>query len=639
MTNLPKYSYSPIEATEIRLLRFLNTNKDGISGTLQRFSIARDPHLLPQYTALSYVWSLDGNESTKSGHISIDGAQLHVLDSLQPFFEVLLTKGTLLDDGWWWIDSICVNQEDNPERASQVKLMNSIYSQAASTTVWLGSSSSDSDQAMDFIAAIRKLTQEVHLQAIEKELRLEHFSSRWEALENLLLRGWWSRVWTMQEFILPRYLSFWCGLKTVSRMAVADALWFFYLCRPNALHGCPAFINGWHRRRVHEWYRNSSAPESRPYFRMSLVALASYCSNNYASNDRDKLYGLCGLTPDIKLINIDYSLTVEEVYTKFTMSHITHYDSLDIICYAHLYGTSAESSLPSWVPDWRKRLPQNFVVPLMVSQSSHQGIGNFRPPQYVKRDNSFARYTASGNTRPSFQFEGSDLVVRGFVIDVIDGLGGNENSELVQPSKSVTMSTEESFKSSEWALDCLNSVLRCLILGRRDRYLQNPVVPKSFLADFWKFCSKAMQNNNSEVPPVFKVWFDQNQLLRIRGCPLESIVRYIALDRQWSLESENTISVTDLQSLNSFTGRFYDNIVRMSRRPMVSKDGFLGMAPDKAQKGDMICILFGCNVPVVLRKTADEKKFVFIGECFMDGYMSGEAVGDDRFQEMSFCIS
>jgi hypothetical protein len=639
MTKMLRYTYSLIEATEIRLLKFLKIDQDGISGTFQKIPISQCAHSLPQYTALSYVWSLDGTSDAKSEHISIDGGQLHVLDSLQPFFEVLQTKKTLLDDGWWWIDSICINQEDATERSSQVKLMNSIYSRAASTTVWLGQSSKDSDKAMDFIDSVRNLRQELPQKAVQKELQQEHYSSQWEAVENLLLRRWWSRVWTMQEFILSRNVSFWCGSKTVGRAAVATAIWFFYECRPNELHGCPAFINGWHRRRVHEWYTRSTAPESAPYFRISLAALASYCSNNDATDDKDRLYGLTGLTPDIQLIKIDYNLSVEEIYTEFTKSHIIHYECLDIICFAHLYCSPVESSLPSWVPDWRKRLQQNFVMPLMVSQCSHQAIGNFRPPQFVKRGTSLASYTASGNTKPSFQFEGSNLVPRGFVLDVIDGLGWSENFDLIQPSKSFTISTEASSKSKEWALDTLSSVLRCLILGRGDRYLQNSVVPQAFIADFWRFSSKVMQNSDSDVPVEFKAWFNRNQLLRIHGCSLESIVHCAALHRQWSLESDSVISRSDPQVMNSFTGRFYDTVVRISRRLMVSKDGFLGMAPDKAKKGDLICIIFGCNVPVVLREAANGKAFVFIGECFVDEYMSGEAVGDNRFKERSFCIS
>lgn len=52
----------------------------------------------------------------------------------------------------------------------------------------------------------------------------------------------------------------------------------------------------------------------------------------------------------------------------------------------------------------------------------------------------------------------------------------------------------------------------------------------------------------------------------------------------------------------------------------------LGMAPPGALKGDLICILFGCSVPVVLRKMERSEEYVLIGECFLDGCMNGEAI-------------
>jgi hypothetical protein len=257
----------------------------------------------------------------------------------------------------------------------------------------------------------------------------------------------------------------------------------------------------------------------------------------------------------------------------------------------------------------------------------------------VRRDNSAATYTASRNTKAVYQFEGLNLVVRGFVLDTIDGLGGSENFELTQPSESLVASTEDIDMSNQWTLDCVSSVLRCLILGRRDRYLQDSIIPDEFIEDFLKFCFKAIQNKHSEIPKGFRAWFDHNRLFRIRGYPLESIIHYAALDKKRILDDENRISVLDIQVINTFSARFYDAVVRISRRLMVGKKGFLGMAPEKSRAGDIVCILFGCSVPVVLRNTAGETKFVFIGECFVDGYMSGEAVGDDRFQETSFYIS
>ena len=642
MTSAPRYSYSPIGSTDIRLLKFLKSDKNVVSAILQKFSLSPASQPPPAYTALSYAWSLDDIEAApaRSGYISIDGKQLPTLNSLKHFLDVLQTKETLLDNSWWWIDSICINQGDSQEKGSQVALMQAIYSRAGITIVWLGESSADSDNAMDFIRAIWLMRQEVDYKTAERRLQPERFSSNWEAVENLFVRRWWTRIWTVQEFVLARYLSFWCGLKTVRRIEVACALQLFHNCRPHQALGLPAFQNSWPRNRVHEWYKNYSSPESASYFRMSLAALVSYCSNNNATDQRDLLYGLTALTPDIQLVKIDYDLTVEEAYTEFTKSHIKHYESLDIICFAHVHCGSTASLLPTWVPDWRTRLYRNFgITPVMVSQSSSQEIGNFRPLHSVRRDNSAATYTASRNTKALYQFEGLNLVVRGFVLDTIDGLGGSGNFDLIQPSESLVVSTEVIDMSNEWTLDCVSSVLRCLILGRRDRYLQDSIIPDEFIEDFLRFCFKAIQNKHSEIPKGFGAWFDHNRLFRIRGYPLESIIHYAALDKKRILDDENRRSVLDIQVINTFSARFYDAVVRISRRLMVGKKGFLGMAPEKSRAGDIICILFGCSVPVVLRKTAGETKFVFIGECFVDGYMSGEAVGDDSVQETSFCIS
>ena len=55
----------------------------------------------------------------------------------------------------------------------------------------------------------------------------------------------------------------------------------------------------------------------------------------------------------------------------------------------------------------------------------------------------------------------------------------------------------------------------------------------------------------------------------------------------------------------------------------------LGLAPPSAEKGDIICVLFGCSVPVLLRPSTTkgrEDEFTFIGECYLHGMMDGEAI-------------
>jgi hypothetical protein len=88
----------------------------------------------------------------------------------------------------------------------------------------------------------------------------------------------------------------------------------------------------------------------------------------------------------------------------------------------------------------------------------------------------------------------------------------------------------------------------------------------------------------------------------------------------------------------TFFGRFFDTVVRLSLRLMVSCDGRIGMVTEKAMKGDLICVLFGCSVPVLLRKSASRDSYSLIGECFLDGYMNGLALEHPGLRETSFVI-
>lgn len=53
-----------------------------------------------------------------------------------------------------------------------------------------------------------------------------------------------------------------------------------------------------------------------------------------------------------------------------------------------------------------------------------------------------------------------------------------------------------------------------------------------------------------------------------------------------------------------------------------SKEKLPCLAPLETQKGDVVCILFGCSFPVVLRRK--EKRYVLIGEIYVFGAMKGE---------------
>ena len=56
----------------------------------------------------------------------------------------------------------------------------------------------------------------------------------------------------------------------------------------------------------------------------------------------------------------------------------------------------------------------------------------------------------------------------------------------------------------------------------------------------------------------------------------------------------------------------------------VSSRGRYMMLPKDTEPGDAVCILLGCDVPVVLRREGDYWRV--IGDCFCLDLMNGEAI-------------
>lgn len=61
------------------------------------------------------------------------------------------------------------------------------------------------------------------------------------------------------------------------------------------------------------------------------------------------------------------------------------------------------------------------------------------------------------------------------------------------------------------------------------------------------------------------------------------------------------------------------------------QDGLFGLCPPGTKKGDFICILYGCSVPLVLREVSRKSTqhcFKVIGEAYVHGKMDGEGLVD-----------
>ena len=68
------------------------------------------------------------------------------------------------------------------------------------------------------------------------------------------------------------------------------------------------------------------------------------------------------------------------------------------------------------------------------------------------------------------------------------------------------------------------------------------------------------------------------------------------------------------------------------RRFCSTKNGYLGMIPVMARKGDLVCLFIGALTPFVIRPKTDGI-YQLIGECYIHSMMNGEILELPNFDE------
>lgn len=132
-------------------------------------------HSSLSFAALSYVWgettSLSRTITCLSPRLSAPCSLRITANCYHALRQIQEQSGPVTV----WVDSICINQEDNNEKANQIPLMREIYGLAQLTYIWLGNGSSQSDRAMVYLQQRAKRERRIPitlLTASEKEMQL-----------------------------------------------------------------------------------------------------------------------------------------------------------------------------------------------------------------------------------------------------------------------------------------------------------------------------------------------------------------------------------------------------------------------------------------------------------------------------------
>jgi hypothetical protein len=245
MSSLFDYNVFPIGSAvgQIRLLTLLestqrnfpgNTEQDGqpsINPSIRWTSEVVSLDENPVYAALSYVW---GSTSTLRP-ILVDKKLSYITANLeQALCSIQKTVGASFNI---WVDAICINQQDNDKKTTQIQQMRRIFQAATLVFGWIGPEMDNSDEAMDILDCVGKdaikagilrlCPEEIDTWWDTDHNNVPHGSRKsikdpsehvkvslpFQALEMFSKREYWNRAWIVQEVSTPKNLLFVCGAK------------------------------------------------------------------------------------------------------------------------------------------------------------------------------------------------------------------------------------------------------------------------------------------------------------------------------------------------------------------------------------------------------------------------------------------
>ncbi|KAL8863324.1 MAG: hypothetical protein Q9178_000004 [Gyalolechia marmorata] len=157
-----------------------------------------------RYIALSYVWGgVETLRNTKSinTRLEVTGALLESMHHLPRTIKDAMLLVKKLGERYLWVDSLCIVQDDENDRRTQIPAMNQIYSSATLTIVAASGDNADSGLA-GMSGDARNFKQ--HTEKVQDVYLTNCTRGFAQAVDDSV---WNTRAWTLQERIMsPRVL-------------------------------------------------------------------------------------------------------------------------------------------------------------------------------------------------------------------------------------------------------------------------------------------------------------------------------------------------------------------------------------------------------------------------------------------------
>ena len=634
------------------------------------------------YDALSYCWG----SSVLEKAITVNGRHgFRVTRSLWRALQRVRQeqKGKRL-----WVDAVCIDQGQRAEKLIQVANMGRIYAGAEQVCVYFGECNYHPVDEAEVAAHRVKLDQELvelsgstQPRSWAKESKESELKTQIERLvpveectppmylaegfhplreiEQELLSGfspaeqihhsWWRRLWTVQEILLAKTATVYCGPYVMSWYAACMSWSLGIRLFDDPREAEPHFLS----RAAEDICMLGQVSDYRTADLHSLLELTK---QKGVSVPQDRLFGLLGVLHDQHAwaIKPDYGLSARQVHALAMVQSIKVSGCYDIIFSSwdrHAVSTYPGETVRSCIPDFDTPVERSFeggeyssVVTSLKRQTHGRWEGGrmttspfartTRDPDDTtgildryRRDVALTKEPAvcelvenhPNHCRVSFHALVFDRIAAFYT------LGHDSLADVVDPL--LRHKTPEAYQESAW--------LQRYPSRRMDNSTKATYILYTFLAEAALYPARGSLDDEPDTRPLFQR--DRRFLpFTPPDLPPEQCADFLAMLNQCSrvplrdalaqpLISEHAERkaaervimglLEPIKSDRTWSGRFF-----------ITAQGLLGIGPEAMKANDKIAVFLGARSPFVIRPL-DGGDLALVGDAFVLGLMHGEVRG------------
>ncbi|KAE8451449.1 hypothetical protein EG329_004078 [Mollisiaceae sp. DMI_Dod_QoI] len=628
---LHQYTYQPIDPKdEIRILILLpptSPNETELRCKITTAKISDNPI----YEAISYCWGAEVFPET----IYLPNGTLAITANLAAGLRRFRWKDR---PRHIWVDAVCINQNDSKEKCHQVSLMSKIYSNAECVLVWLGEGNPDVHTGIECVRTLASWALQYGLQhkdlytgfhEVSKKLENKHneiaaalltLSSKvdYDSLAAFFDQDWFMRLWVVQEYVVASKVDIYNGLATLSHEELSQAAIMLDLLKKLQnlpCEGAKRVKSGWAGALTFQrddYCKNRGPP-------LPLLEIIFLHKVRICKLDQDRIYGLLALTPKEARpdLEVDYSLSVEDVYTRLAVSYLGK-GRLEILYYigdtvkynSQVNFESPKESieklprpkLPSWVPNWRSVSLFDVNVDTVT----------------------LMKYKAATALPLNICVDPSNpnvIGLEGVCLDSIE-VSIPANYKILPYGKFLKLDIASSLERIVEFYDIFKSKW----IGRS----YYPTGEEQKLA-FAKCMIRNIKLQNIRVSPGSSLG---ETFIQLWDECYENIARYIVASRSGS--ESTPADLEEAISAHPYTSAMLSKIDK--RRFIMTKSGYIGIS-SYAEEGDVVSVFNGACTPFVLRKAergnsvqgggnvggqSEGERWKIVGHCYLHGFMDNQ---------------